>query len=287
MSAAARRTAFSGNVSGDTTVTPGVLTTEELLGIYAVSAPRNNPQVNGVKAPRLSSYGDIYAAGNIICQGRVIAGGGGRSGLPDGTELQPSLYFINEPELGLWRPSSGVIGLTDGLNPIANASATTFSVNNELSTIGGNDLSILPGGPNVNFNGKNLINVGAIIVNPNYFQAITDTPITTSDATPTGIIDIATTSDAAYTVRTEISGISVTDSNSVCSITMFASFKNIGGTVSALTPKLQSVITDAPLAGVSASLIVSGITVQVAVIGLAGTNIRWSGGSNVTRAPLA
>lgn len=288
-SPAARRCAtLSANINGSTNETPGILTTCELLSIYAVSSPGGNPQVNGVQAPHLASYGDLYVAGNAYIKGTITSGGSGTGtyGLADGTQLAPSLYFVTEPELGIWKPAVGTIGLTDGVNPIAEASASSFRVNNELGTLGGNNLSINPGGPNVDFNGKNLINVGAIILNPNYFQAISPVPVVTPNAAPVALINVVTTTDHAYTIRAEITGISIVDNTSVAGISILAVFKNIGGTVTALVPKLTTTISDAPLNGATATVIVSGATASVAVIGIAGVNIKWFAGGNVCRVPL-
>lgn len=267
------------------------LTNCERDSIYALSAPGLDPQVNGVRGLRVSSLGDLYVQGDAIIKGRIRAngggGGGGMVGLDDGANTAPSLYFLNETQLGLYRPSAGTLAWTNGLDPIATATIDSFAVNHELSTAGGNDLSINPGGPNVDFNGKNLINVGAVLTSPNYFQVVSAVPVSTPDATPTPVLDINTITDAAYTAQCTITGISLVDNSSTASISIVASFKNIGGTVTVAAPKVVSVIADPALLGVYANITSTGATAHLAVIGLGGITIKWSGGGWITRVPLA
>lgn len=261
----------------------------QYAAMFSTSAPAGKPQVEGINAPYVYSSGDIHADGNLIVGGKIIGGGSssGTFGLDNGTSTAPSLYFTAENDLGMYRPAAGTIAFTDGGVPIAAGTTTTFQVNNQLSTAGGNDLSILPGGPNVDFNGRNLINVGAIIANPNYFQIVSAAPVTTPNATPTPVVSFATAIDTAYAVRAEITGISLVDATSTASISLFAKGKNIGGVVSVTAATLTTVITDAPLDGVSAQLTVSGINIDVAVIGLGGINIKWSAGGYVSAVSFA
>ncbi len=261
----------------------------QVYALLATSDAGLKQNVNGIYAPHLASSGDIWCGGDLTVTGKIYGNGqsaSGTFGLNDGSLLTPSLYFLNETELGLYRPADGVLAFTDGVVPIATASAATFSVNQEISTEGGNDLSIRPGGPNVDFNGKNLINIGAIITNPNYFQIVSAAPVTTPDATPTSIASFTTDTDCVYTIRADISGISLVDSTSAASISLFASGKNIGGTVTVAASALTTTIVDPALTGVGAGLTVSGTDIQLSVVGLAGITIRWSGGGQVARVPL-
>ena len=251
--------------------------------VFATSCPGGEPRLNGLTAPRLSGN-VLYIDGRIInvspFEKPVIASAGVL--LPNGTQAEPSLAFIDEFATGMYKSSPGEITFTVGNTPSLRVTQATTYTAPEITTFGGADLSLNPGGPNINFNGKNLIGVGGISTDPNKIIFSSGTPVVTADDTPTTIATIATTTDNTYSVNAVISCISTVDNESSASLKLFAKGKNISGVVSVnagathlvtIADDLLQDPSNVPL--VSATLGVSGSDITVQAVGISGIGLRW------------
>lgn len=257
-------------------------TPEQRASVYATSCPGGEPQLNGVTAPRLAGK-VLYIEDEAIVPApftkTIIATEGVL--LPNGSQSDPPLAFIDEFATGLFKKAPGEVAITVGNIIGLCVSQTTVTVAPTITTFGGTNLSINPGGPDIDFNGKNLVNVGAVVSDPNKIPFSSGTPVTTLTDTPTTVATIATTADNAYSIDAVISCISTLDNDSTASIKLFGKGKNIAGTVSVSSGANHVIrIADPPLQGagvplVSATIGVSGTNLVVQVIGINGVSLRW------------
>lgn len=270
------------------------LTPAQKCSIYATSAPGGKPQINGVTAPRLAT--DIlYVEDCIITDAPFKRPINAVSGiiLPDGTITAPAITFATEPNTGLYKNAPGEVTFVTAGTPSLRATTTTTTTAPELTTFGGASLSINPAGPDIDFNGKNLVNVGAIVTDPNKIPISSGTPVDTVDDTPTTIATLTTDTNASYSFDMVISCISTFDNSSSASIRMFAKGKNIAGTVSVNNSAKHLVVIADPLllSGgnnpiVTAIIAVSGSAIVIQAVGPVGLPIRWYATGEATRVLL-
>jgi len=97
---------------------------------------------------------------------------------------------------------------------------------------------------------------------------------TTSDATETSLIILTSQTDRAYHVTSYVVATETTDHDEVASYVIHGTFKNDGGTLTAIGVTSQ-VHEGEDTAGWDASYDVSGTDIRVRVTGAAGTDIRW------------
>ncbi len=98
---------------------------------------------------------------------------------------------------------------------------------------------------------------------------------TTGDATPTTLSTIATTTDSAYVITSNV--VAVSTAGDSLNIKQSCKVNNIGGVLSALTIFDTSIVSDAALATASVSFIASGTNILVQITGVALTDINWKG----------
>ena len=98
--------------------------------------------------------------------------------------------------------------------------------------------------------------------------------ITTTDATETTASTLATQSDRTYHVTTYVVATETTDHDESASYVIHGTFKNDGGTLTAIGTTSQTHIAEDTTSW-DASYDVSGTDIRVRVTGAASTNIRW------------
>lgn len=266
-----------------------ILTPAEIASIYATSTKSGDRQVNGIAVHRVSCA-ILYVDSSVFLKApfnTVIVANAGIS-LADGSLNAPSIRFSSDPTLGLFRSAPGVITFTNGGIPTAELSPTSLAIANELTTLGGGDLSLNPAGPNIDFNGKNLINVGSTTSNPNKYEFSSVAHVTTSDDTPTAIAVIPTSTNASYSIICQASCVSTVDNTSTGAFRLFFKAKNIGGTVTIdnVATILDSIL-DNPINTALIEAVASGTNININGIGLAGITIRWYAGGEVVRVTIS
>jgi hypothetical protein len=116
--------------------------------------------------------------------------------------------------------------------------------------------------------GSFIVGTGAVALN-----TILNSNITTTDATPTTLLTLATTTDYSYTVQAYVVGASA--ANAVGG-EVIRTFRNLSGTLTAAGSAVASVIED--FAGSPTfTLTTSGSFVILEVTGVASTEINWAG----------
>jgi hypothetical protein len=258
------------------------ITLAEVVQTYGTSAPAGSSQINSSSVPLVSTErvhcsGDAYVYGSFRTLVQATKG----ITAPDGTVIAPSIAFAADPSTGMWRSGTGQIGFSSvGVQSLI-VSTSALETSAPITTPGGQNLVLEPSGPNIDCTGHNLINVGSIPTNPNYYQVIAPSVLTTTTATPAAIYNVSTMSNYGYTLRTDIVAVDDTDSTSTASIFITGAAKNIGGTVTVSANVTYGTSIDADLAGVSVSHVVSGTTIAVTATGLASTTIKWFGATTV------
>jgi hypothetical protein len=171
-----------------------------------------------------------------ITSGNVIIGDGFSLSLPNGASDNLAAKFTTSPNTGIYL-STGINIQYNG-NPAINITDTNTTISNNLIvpqiiTNSGN-LSLNPNGPAIDFNGKNLINVGGIQPNPYAYKIIAPATIITSSATNYTLLSIGISPNTGMQVNVNIIGI---DSTAISSISFSQTLKimNNAGTITYLT----------------------------------------------------
>lgn len=250
-------------------------------------------KVVGIKADHISSQ-SLYIQNTTNMQGVVNAPGGlaGSTPMQDGDVNTPSLTFKSDPTTGLYKNPSGISIVSGGsslmdINPdgivfhapidLSATSFTTLSAN-EITTDSGN-LSLNPAGNSIDFNGKNIINIGSVAMNPHYYTVV-GAEIITTNTTPVTIVNIPTVNNTVGLISYDLISING-ENNDTASYRGGARYKNIGGvtTLSALSG--ESKFADISLADSDVQINMSGINLMVQCVGLLNKNIKWSGAAHV------
>jgi hypothetical protein len=243
--------------------------------IRVVNGP-SGPVVNSVVAPRLVGsilylYGDMYIYG-AVKNTLVLEGGVSGLSFENGSAVSPSVSFVGDPTSGYYLASPGVLGISSGGNSVAAFGPTG------LTSVSG-DLVINSASSNIDFSGKNLVNVGGIAVSDNAYDVIAPTQITTTNTTPTILITIPLAA-AAYTITTYVTATTLT--NAMGGYTSSVVVKNVGGVVTIGNQIAVANSIEADLNGSSINYTSSGTNLLVQVIGISGT-VKWFGASKIVR----
>jgi len=244
----------------------GLLITEpQLLSLIAYSYPGNKTQVNGLTGK--SVYAErFYVSQEIYLNGVVYT----------------PISFTPNVITGLYYTGNGVGVAVNGSN-VAEFVSTGLSVNNEISTPGGADLSLNPSGPNIDCNGKTLINVSGLSANANKYDILVSSPITVVGATTSTLAVANTSAGFNYIAEVTCNIADITNNSSMGVLRATCSFKNIGGVVS--INNILNIITelDATLVGCAISFAVSGQNVNIRITGVAGRTTKWMGTPTIWR----
>lgn len=261
---------------------PNVLQKLEISETFGQSKPAGDRQINSVTAPIVSGdnlriTNESYLHGPIktiitATQGILV---------PDGSPTTPSIGFITQPNTGIYH-TPDTIAFTSNGNSVVSIGAE-LDVGVPVTTPGGQNLVINPSGPAVDFTGHSLINVASVTTDPNHYELVGNTVITT-DATPTTGLTIATVTNAAYTFVVDVVCANITDGISSAGFIVSSRGKNIGGVASAVAPYINSVSSpDLSLVGSTVAFSTSGTNIVVNVQGIAATTIKWRVAARVTR----
>lgn len=246
------------------------------------SYPRNIPTINSWFSQRVACN-ELYVSGNTWL-GPLQTALSFDSGiaLPDGALGNPSLRFINWPQTGIYSPAANSFSLVSNATTIATVTPSAFSLSAPLTTSAG-DLFLNPAGANVDFGGKNIVNVGSISTNPRAYDVIADGVLTTIDATPLAVLTIPTISNAVYNAKTTVSTL-IPATGDAATFTVEVRFKNIAGvlTITVIDTKFSR---DPVLQAGNATIahVVNATNVDVMCTGIAATNIIWFGQTSILR----
>jgi hypothetical protein len=248
--------------------------------ILSITYASGQPSVSAVVAPRLSCdslyvSGDMYLYGSVQTPLNLAAGVSGFE-FNNGSASAPTVSFVGDPTSGFYLASTGNIGVSSG------GVATAAFGPTGLTSLGGADLVINSSSSNVNFSGKNLINVGSISSNPNWFDSAPMTQVVTTDATPTTLLSIPTATGAAYTLQAEVTAANST--SGTCG-SFFASSRawNVGGTLQISSQYNTITSLDASLASASIAYGTSGTNITLVVTGVVSNTVKWFGVVRVVR----
>jgi hypothetical protein len=201
----------------------------------------------------------------------VLAGHFGITTATDGTKTANSIIINN-----VYTKS---VRCENTVNASA-LNALTATINSITSNIGTNLVIASPTGV-IDFGNATISNFAGISANASRYEVIAPATVATTDATPTTLYPIPTVSNTAYTLNTDVIATDLTNS-AASSINIKVLAKNIAGTVTVSAITTAVVATDASLAGIAVSYVVSGTDVNVRVTGLAVQNIKWFGATNAT-----
>lgn len=260
-----------------------VLRRAEISAIIAQTTPNGDRQINGVVAPKISGK-QLYITGDAYIHGLIKTPLNLTSGIrfPDGSASAPSITFVNDPDTGIYRDSSGNVNFTSNGIPMA-VIGPTLQTNVPITTPSGQNLVINPDGPSVDFSGKTLINIGGLSTDPNSYE-IVGGEILTTNATPVVGLTISTVTNASYNIHVEIVRANVSDNTSAGNHSLYTRGKNIGGVASATTPYIEfENNSDAGVASALANFQVSGSNINVMFVGINATNIKWRAVAKIVR----
>lgn len=244
-----------------------------LRSIFGVDASSGQKVIAGIHLPFVTCT-DLRCTNLWVDSIKTPVTGGGT--FSDGTVLLPGIAFTDQLSTGIYRPGSGQVGISGSGTSIVLFSSGGIELQSGAVTTSAGDLVINPAGSNVDFSGKNLINVGGIFTNPNRYEVI-GAQVTTLDATPTVILTIPTVS-AAYTALVDVAVASGTSSGSY---SVRLQIKNTGvATVNTMSIDRRF---DAPINAAVLTVNTSGTDVRIIATGIAVTTIKWFSAATVTR----
>jgi hypothetical protein len=174
--------------------------------------------------------------------------------------------------------TASTIVLRDGSGNIAVNGLTLTTLTVGTITTASGDLTINPVG-DVQFGTNALLFAPTTVVGGSALQ--THVNVQTTNATPTTLYTLATTSGGAsgttYHVRFEVALASVTGGSDTGTVSAQFKVKNIGGTVTVSTLVGAISILDGALTATAVDTSVSGANVLLRVTGIALTTINWIG----------
>ena len=223
--------------------------------------------------------GDLYVFGKFRTPLRMVYG----ALFPDGTITNPSIAFTNEPDLGFARLPTGELIIVKGGVIVASFDPVGLTIEAITSATG--DLLISAAGNNIDFDGKNLINVGSITSAAFFYDVVSTVIVTTTTAVPTLIIMVGTILNTGYELRIVVSAVDVTDGTSTATFSRKLKAKNISGVVTISVATDVIATRDVALAATNISLTVSGANVNINAIGTLDT-IKWSAACEVLKTPF-
>lgn len=243
------------------------------------------PHIKALYADSISS-GRLFATEDIYLQGTIKSEIIMNSNITllDGTQAQPSIYFINNPQLGIYRSGIDEITITSaGVNAVAisntTAKLTVPLSTNTINTESG-DLSLNPAGANINFNNKNLIGIGTIPQNAYFYDVIAPSKITTTNTTPTSIFSINVPTGTLYNAQLYVNANKVGFAD-CASYSFILTAKNVSdGGVQETTLRGQFSAVDSGLVGCSISATPTSTAVNILATGI-GANVQWFAAARV------
>lgn len=256
---------------------PRRVTYKDIVSTFGVSRPMNDAQINSIKVPKVSTQsiscsGDVYITGVVQTPLKLAYA----MSFPDGNPAAPGINFSSDLTSGIYRTPSAV-GLTHNGVSVAEF-GNNLSINGPISTPSG-DLILNPTGNNIDFSGKNLVNFGTIVANPNRFDVV-GTTVTTTDNTPVSALNI-TLDNAGYLCQLDVVG-----SSDIQVSVYFSVILSITNYPTAVIPnyKILKKIEDIPagLTGADISIMSNHNQIQIMVTGTSNT-IKWLAGCTLTR----
>lgn len=250
----------------------------EIVKVFGVSKPMNDAQINAikvtkVKTEKLTCTGEIYLVGPVMTTLKITQ----PISFADGTSNLPSISFINDLHTGLFRASDGSIGMSvNGTTPLKVGSSNIVT-SVPLTTSSG-DLLLSAAGPNIDFGGKNLINYGSLVSNPNRYDLVSNMTLTTN-STPTLAMTV-NLDIAAYAIDMSIVG--AVGSSYIVFVVTF-SIRNPSGTPNiSILKKSIEYGPDPSLASADFQLNPVSNAFEIKVIGTSNP-IKWRIGLTLTR----
>jgi hypothetical protein len=252
-------------------IDPHTARLDQLQEILGKDYPLGQVRINAVRASR-GVFDQLYCTGPTwlgpLMTPIDLANG---IKLPDGTAAEPSARFTNALSTGLFLPAANTMGISAAGVQQATVGPTGLSITTQITSPG--DLVINPTGANVDFSGKNLVNVGSITPNPNAYDVIAGGVLQTVDATPLAVLNFPTVPGMVYLCDARVSlGVAATG-DSGCIIAT-ARVENYGGviTINAIETTRNY---DNPLAAAVVAYVQNGTTIDLQCTGIAATNIKW------------
>lgn len=241
--------------------------------------------IGGIKVPNVLCT-QVTTVGTVIRENvTVINSTGAQVTVPSGTLTTPSLSFNSNPGLGFYQSAPNTVSVVSNGVSAVDISDTGVAFNVPVTFSGGSmptlnvdeitstgDLSINPAGANIDFNGKNLLNVGGIVLNQYKYTAAGTVTVTTNN-TPTDLYLLGIdTNSVMYFTYTVIGANPVNGDAIVYSADIHAT--NIANTV---TLNYQWVSKRAGVLNTTASVAhsVTGTSIKFTVTGLAATTMKW------------
>lgn len=236
------------------------------------------PVVSAVVAPRISTdviylSGDLFIYGSVQTPLRCAAGIEGLT-FNNGTALAPTLAFAGDTSSGYYLAAPALLGVS-----ISGAPVAAFSTNG-LTSIGG-DLKISSATTNIDFNGKNLINVGGIATNPNSYEVLPGAQVVTTNNTQTTLITMPTVSNAMYTIVATVTA--AESGGAMGSFQLSIVVKNIAGVITLGSAYNRDKSIDALLSTCNILYSSSSSNILLNVIGVNAATIKWFGSLRIVR----
>jgi len=250
---------------------------QELLqdSILRVISTPSGPRVSSVVAPKLvggSLYladpGDVYIYGNVLTPLNLSAG----VSFGDGSAANPTIAFSSDKTSGYYLNAINQLGVS------VNGTAVAAFGLTGLTSIG-RDLVINSATSNIDFSGKNIVNVGNYQPNPNWYD-VTGNQVSTTNTVPTTILTIPTQTGSVYTISSTVSASEATGGSGSYLLALRA--QNIAGL---LTLSSNINYTTSLTSGISATSVtasVSGTSVILQAVGIAG-NMKWFATASVNK----
>jgi len=214
--------------------------------------------------------------------GDITLAAGKRIFLSDGLEAKPYLTFSNAPSTGIWLSDGPAINVSiDGqqTSKFTNVGITSDSITTNNITTSSGDLSLNPSGPNIDFNGKNLLNVGTVTLNPFVYEVLSVPNITSTSLTVFTVLSIGSLVNQSQHIRLRIVGSNATTLQTY-TYTASVRLKNLAGTI---TSQLYDITRsfESSLSGVVITLTSSGNNILVRVSPGTTNTIRWVAVANL------
>jgi hypothetical protein len=272
-----------------TTTQINQLTQEDILNNFGTTVSAGIAKITSVKTPRTIAQ-ELYCTGDLWVLGQVRTVVNATKGvlIPNGTLQNPSIQFINSPSSGLYK-SGGNISIASGGTTVAQFSpsvaqihAPNLSVASTITTPSG-DLILQPAGSNIDIAGRNLVNVGSVIVNPNKYEITPASGIITVGQVQGVVVDILTLQNTVYLLCTNV--VCTTQTGDSATFTVNAKCKNLNGVIS-LVNAVSTTIIDPALNGVAVDYTIVGGSVHVVCSGISLQTIQWFGSTSILRQGL-
>lgn len=258
--------------------------------------PAGKYYIGGINVPNVLCT-QVQTSGTVIKDTVIMSGNtSARLLVGNGTLDAPALAFASEPSLGLFRSAPRTVSIVSGgvramditdagvaFNvPVTFSGGSMPSLNVDTITSNG-DLSINPAGANVDFNGKNLLNIGGIATNQ-YKYTAAGLPVSTADDTPTAVYSLGIDTNTVMYFTYTVMGANVTTGAAL----IYSSEMHVTNIADIVTINYQWVTkrSGALTGQVSVDAAVDGTSIAFTVIGQPGTNMKWIITFDINKLPL-